>query len=113
MARFAKTKMITHLNNAVAQWGVDVSNVPQYQDALEIVRQAESSFGQLSANVRDRFGNDPSKFMAFVHDPKNADELRAMGLRDPLSPAPAPIKVEITNEPPRGGEADKAPKKAS
>lgn len=60
----------------------DVSNAPSYQDACHIVMEAERLFMSLDAKVRREFDNDPGKFLAFVDDPKNADRLLELGLRE-------------------------------
>jgi len=78
----------------------DFSNVPDYQEALNLVLKAQAQFGGLSAEVRDRFGSDPSRFLAFCENPANQEELISMGLatRKPATPvananAPAPGPV--------------------
>ena len=61
------------------QYG-DYSDVPAYQDALNIVMKAEDQFSSLSAKLRSRFDNDPAKFLAFVEDPNNREEMHELGL---------------------------------
>jgi len=61
----------------------DFSAVPDYQEALEIVRHAEEQFTNLDVSIRNRFENDPVKFLEFVNDPKNIDEMDRMGLLTP------------------------------
>ena len=61
----------------------DFSAVPDYQQALAIVRHADEQFANLDVTVRNRFDNDPVKFLAFVEDPKNIDEVERMGLLKP------------------------------
>jgi phage internal scaffolding protein len=79
-----------------AQYG-DFSDVPTYQEAMDIVLHAEAQFGALPSHTRDRFGNSPEKFLEFVSDPKNAEEMVAMGLATkretpPVSPETPPGK---------------------
>jgi len=62
---------------------LDVSEPVDYRTALDHVRAAEEAFMRLPAPVRTRFDNDPAGFLDFVDDPKNLDELRAMGLCNP------------------------------
>lgn len=79
----------------------DLPDDYDYQAALDLVRQAETAFMTVPAKIRDRFGQDPAAFLAFVSNPDNLDEVRQMGLAKPLQEPPAPIKVEVTNpEPP-------------
>jgi len=64
----------------------DVSEIPDYQTALAHVKAADEAFLRLPPLVRTRFDNDPAKFLDFVDDPKNIDELRQMGLANPAKP---------------------------
>lgn len=66
----------------------DVSDSVTFQEALDIVQQAEIQFMSLDAHTRKRFDNDPAEFMAFVHDPRNAEELVKLGLAT-ATPLPA------------------------
>lgn len=80
--RFEKTGQLPDLIVREPRYG-DFSNVPDYQEALQIVRTAEEQFANLDAGVRNRFDNDPAKFLAFATDDKNVDELERMGLLKP------------------------------
>lgn len=78
-----------------------VSNIgmPDYQQSLEIVMRAQDEFNALNSELRKRFDNDPAKFLAFVNDPDNADELVKLGLREAPPPPADPVKVEVINTP--------------
>lgn len=80
--RFEKTGQLPDLIAKNGRYG-DFSAVPDYQEAVQIVRTAEEQFMALEANVRNRFENDPAKFLAFVTDEKNYDEMEKMGLLKP------------------------------
>lgn len=67
----------------------DFEFVGSYQDALHAVREADASFMQLPADVRSKFENNPQRFLEFVSDPANADEMRNLGL------ANKPKEVEV------------------
>lgn len=58
----------------------DFSNVYDFQSAMQVVIDARVAFGQLPSDVRDRFRNDPARFLAFVHDASNRDEAVRLGL---------------------------------
>lgn len=58
----------------------DFTGVSDYRTAVEAIRQAENAFTDLPANVRQRFDNDPQKFMEFFNDEKNKDEATRLGL---------------------------------
>ena len=69
----------------------DFSDVPDFRQALDNVRNAEAAFAALPADLRRRFGNDPVELFQFVHDPKNLEESIKLGLlkrEEPAAPAP-------------------------
>lgn len=77
----------------------DFTGVSDFHSAMNLVRQAQDEFLRVPAEVRERFGNDPGRFMAFFDDPANADEARRYGmLRDPV-PAPEPQLVRVVSDP--------------
>jgi len=80
--RFEKTGQLPDLILKNGHYG-DFSSVPDYQESLEIVRNAQNQFDALDVNLRNRFENDPAKFLEFVSNPANADELEKMGLLKP------------------------------
>lgn len=79
VARACAGQDIGHVNSRVAQYG-DFSNVPNYMDALALVNRANGMFASMSAQVRERFSNDPAKMIAFLQDPGNRDEAIKLGL---------------------------------
>lgn len=70
----------------------DFSAVIDFQGAMQELRRSTESFQELPALVRDRFSNDPSKFMLFLQDPDNVDEARKLGLL-PKKPSVPPVAV--------------------
>ena len=80
--RFEKTGQLPDMIVREPRYG-DFSNVPDYQEAINIVRLAEEQFSALDASIRNRFENDPAKFLGFVTDQKNIDEVEKMGLLKP------------------------------
>lgn len=80
IAKYKKTGMPTnYLNNREPVYR-DVSSVPSYQEALDVVRTAQDTFMAMPSNVRSRFDNDPAKLLAFLQDPANAEEGVKLGL---------------------------------
>lgn len=75
--RFMKTGILPQARQGI--YG-DFSEVPDYQTALGIIKQAEEQFAGLTAQVRKRFGNDPAEFLQFCNDPKNKAEMISLGL---------------------------------
>nr|QJB20403.1 MAG: internal scaffolding protein [Microvirus sp.] len=79
MKKYAITGEITHVNSITGQFG-DFSDIRDYQTSLNIVIAADEAFMALPAYLRERFENDPAKFLDFVHDDKNRDEAIELGL---------------------------------
>ena len=42
---------------------------------------AQDMFESLPADIRTKFGNDPGRFLDFVEDPQNEEELIELGLK--------------------------------
>jgi phage internal scaffolding protein len=103
IARHNKTGLIDHVAKGVAQYG-DFTEVNEYRENLDMVRKAQESFAALPSDVRKRFDNDPGKFFEFATDPKNLEEMVKMGLAEAVKP-PAPQKVEIVNQEPKGDKS--------
>lgn len=78
LKKFAATGQINHLRDNPQY--ADFSTVEDYQHALSTVLLAQDQFAGLSAQVRDRFANDPNKFLQFMSDPQNATEMVKLGL---------------------------------
>lgn len=70
-----------------------------FRKAMDIMNTADRSFMSLTADIRARFLNDPLRFVEFVADPKNIDEVRKLGLAPEkiVAPDPVPMKVEVVN----------------
>lgn len=73
----------------------DVTN-NDFQEAMFKVTKAQQTFDQMPADIRKRFDNNPGKFLDFIHDPKNVDEMVSLGLATKREP-PQPVEVVITN----------------
>lgn len=65
---------------------VDCTIGTDYQQALNIVKSAESAFMSLPAKVRSRFQNNPQALLEFLADPNNKAEAIELGLikADPI-----------------------------
>lgn len=93
MKRYTQTGEINHLNKGQGIY-LDNIEIPAYQDALDIVIQANLAFENLPAEVRKRFSNDPAELMQFLEDPKNREEGEKLGLLQPKTPSPQPNQTE-------------------
>ena len=67
----------------------DFMDVPDYQSALNAGREAEQSFMELPAKIRERFQNDPQKLVEFCSDKANLAEAQSLGL------VPAPVASDV------------------
>ena len=82
-----------------AQYG-DLSEF-DYQTMQNQIANANSLFEQLPDNVKHKFGNEPYRFLNFVQDEKNYDELVEMGLaNNPLSASPEDEALPVTDAAP-------------
>lgn len=77
--RYAQTGELTHLARSQGVYA-DVSEITDYHDMVEKIKQAEEAFMTLSAPVRKRFANDPGEMISFLQDPKNREEAISLGL---------------------------------
>lgn len=84
----------THVNPLAPQYG-DFSDIPDYQGAFAVVARANSLFEAMPWEAREKFGNDPSKMVSWLQDPKNADEAISLGLLVAKAPP-------LVTEPPLG-----------
>lgn len=75
----------------------DVTEMGDYQTAMENVRAAQEQFMQMPAPLRTQFDNDPAKFLDFCCNPENRDEMVEMGL---LEKPPVETPPEPEAEPP-------------
>lgn len=88
LERYQKTGALTAMIKENPQYG-DFTQVPTYQESLNIVLKANEQFNNLDAKIRARFANDPTQFLNFVHDPNNKEELIKMGLANAPQTSPA------------------------
>lgn len=92
------TGQIQHIN-AQAKNGSyeDLPDPIDYQESLNAVAAATSSFATLPAHVRERFSNNPALFLNFMNDANNVDEMVKLGL---AKRRPTPPK-ETSETPPK------------
>lgn len=80
MAKYNRTGMMPSLNMQALTG--DFSDVGDFREAQERIREANEEFAKVPANLRKRFDNDPQKFIDFVLDDSNETELVKLGLRN-------------------------------
>ena len=99
LATYMKTGVIPPLDPN-ANYG-DLSDF-DYQSMQNQIANANSLFEQLPENVRMRFGNEPYRFLNFVQDERNYDELVEMGLaNNPLPASPEDEALPVTDDEPK------------
>jgi phage internal scaffolding protein len=74
----------------------DVTN-NDFQESMNIVAKAKTTFENLPSKIRTRFENDPAKFMDFISDKNNVDEMVELGLAV-RTPEEQPINVNVVNQ---------------
>ena len=98
--QYDRTGLIANVNKGVAQYG-DYSEVNEYAEALNMVREANESFAQIPSHIREQSDNNAGLFFEFATDPKNEEKMIQMG----LAKAPDTV-VEVT---PKSDPAPPAP----
>lgn len=67
----------------------DFTGLDNYHDAANAIIAAGETFDLLPAKVRERFANDPGRFVGFMLDESNKDEAVKLGLLQPRTPVTA------------------------
>lgn len=90
VARFSKTGLLPTFNGQ--PFYGDVSEIGDFQEAMNVVASANELFNQYPAEIRERFGNDAGQLIEFLSDENNRDEAIALGLVvKPVDPVVDPI----------------------
>jgi len=79
MRRYEKTGILDHFNTHQGDYG-DFIGAQDYHTSMNLIREAGEAFMTIPAGVRAKFENDPARFLEFVQDPENLDEMVKMGL---------------------------------
>lgn len=106
MERFGQGAQLPN-NLVLPQYG-DYNTVLDFHTAMQAVREAEETFMQLPARLRERFNHNPQMFLEFCNDDANYEEAQRMGLVPP--PVPAPIVDPKVPPAAPGAGSDGAPK---
>lgn len=113
LKHYRKTGTFTHISHEIPQYG-DFSNVSDFLDVQIQVKVVEKLFMECSAEVRARFGNEPSQLLDFLADPANEQEAINLGLAEgkivtiepevQAEPASSQPDAEAAENPVQGGE---------
>lgn len=82
MSRYIKTGVLPQFADRQPFY-TDATELPSFMEMQNALISAEEAFMSLPAKVRDRFNNDPAKFVEFATDKENEQELKKMGLLSP------------------------------
>lgn len=74
-----------------------------FQEAMEKVNKAQESFEQMPSELRAKFEYNPAKFLDFVQNPDNINEMVEMGLAIADNPPP-PVQVQVVEPPQQNPE---------
>lgn len=98
----------------------DFSDVADFQEAQNLIARTTEYFDLLPSDLRARFNNNPSEFLAFVNDPQNTEEAIKLGIlakaeNQPVEPVKSSGKADPLpeqNKTPVGdsGDSGKTPK---
>jgi len=78
--KYKKTGSITHIRNAQQGIYADLTQIPDYAEALMQIQHAQQAFEAIPAHIRLKFNNDPSRLIDYLKDPSNKEEAIKHGL---------------------------------
>ncbi len=79
LRQYQKTGVIQHVNKHQGTY-MDLADLPDYQEAQNIIATAKSLFESVPAVIRADFHNDPQEYIEFMQNPENREEIEAYGL---------------------------------
>lgn len=103
LRRYQKTGLISHVQRFQGKYS-DLSSVPDYHQAMQIVLDANEAFDSLPSTVRKACNNDPVQFLQLVSDPEKRDQAVALGLMKKAEPDPAAAPPQTDPDPAPAGE---------
>lgn len=93
MKRYTRTGRLPELIRTDGKYG-DYSNAGDFREAQDIICHAKEQFSALSSRQRERFNNDPARFLDFMNDRSNEDEARKLGFLKPKAPDTVPKDIK-------------------
>lgn len=109
MSQYEKSGLLAHVNEYQGEYA-DYDEI-DFHEAMNTVVKAEQMFESVPSSIREKFNNDPGKFLdAVTHEETGEATLRELGLlpsqkKAPEAPGPAPLVVK--------GPSDSVPQDAS
>lgn len=78
MKRHRTTGLVSHLSKQHGFYA-DMSSAPDFYTAQTVIAQTKSMFEEIPAKIRKDFDNDPGKFLDFIQNPDNKDQMAEYG----------------------------------
>lgn len=117
MKKYKETGLLDHVNRYQGSYG-EFADAPDYHTALNKMHEADAMFMGIPSDIREVFDNDPGKFLEFVMNEENEDEMRDLGLlprqsvekeeQEPAPPAKAASEAKKQGEPVKAAESGEA-----
>ena len=98
LRQFHKSGVITHVQKTQGQYQ-DFINGVTYHQAMNVIADANSMFETVPAKIRAMFDNDPAKFLDFVQNDENEEQMRELGLLQKAPEAPYETQPLPTSSP--------------
>lgn len=112
MQKFIKTGTLEFTNKNQPRYG-DVTGA-DFQLFNNIIAAANTMFAEMPAALRNRFENDPAKFLDFVQNENNRAEATELGLLKPVQASEAQAQAQALSPSHReDGSATHAPLRAT
>ncbi|AXL14523.1 internal scaffolding protein [Microviridae sp.] len=88
----------------------DFTEVNEFQESLNFVKEAERQFSELPSDIRKKFNNNAGDFFEFVTNPENSEELYDLGLavRPDTKPSEGDTKPSEGDTKPSEGDKETA-----
>lgn len=112
VSRWLKSGGAMDLSQRVGQF-LDVSDIPDFHACQSFIASANSLFGSLSSEIREKFDNDPGQFLSFASDPANEEALSSMGIIPPIKPVEGAGHSNSPQATSTGGASADAPNTSS
>lgn len=97
MSKFSSNPSLIFADPSALNYS-DVSEHVDYHSALNYVRRIDDMFLQIPANIREKFDNDPQKFVDFMNDENNLGTMQELGLVTKFDTNSSPQETLNANE---------------
>lgn len=78
MRKYKETGVVNHVNKYQGSY-MDMISAPDFTEAQRQIAEAKSMFESVPSHIRDDFGNDPARFLDFMQNPANRDQIAEYG----------------------------------